>query len=146
MLDAGLAGRFEHRQGAGDVGARVVQRALDRGHDVAEAAEVEDVVGALEERASPAGSVAMSTGGTRSRGSRRCCARLSSRPVFRLSMTRDLEAAVEQQVHHVAADEAGPAGDDARCAASLRPAPSAWTVLTLIVLGVVERVRDAAAP
>src|SRR5262245_7256133 len=50
FLDTGMTGAFEHADRALDVGVHVLRRLLDRGHDVADAGEMEDVLRANKDR------------------------------------------------------------------------------------------------
>ncbi len=111
LAQAGVARRLEHPGGALDVHFHVLQRPLDRRHDVADAGEVEHVARARE------GVVVGRQGPdvTEVADQVRAVAVMGQVEFAAAAQVVDRPhavAALEQQVDHVAADESGAAGHD----------------------------------
>ena len=104
-----MAGGLEGMHGAHDVAGEVVDGPLDRGDDVADAGEVENVTGAPKKLLGR-GQVPEIADLDGERGVGPAALQVSQVSAGEVVEGADPVAPVEEQVHHVAADEAGGPG------------------------------------
>ena len=128
LLDPRVPCALEHVDGALHVGRHVLERPLDRRHDVADAGEMEHVARAREQRVvrRDAPHVPALEADRRARQVPEVLLAAAHQVVD----DADLVALLDQQVRHVAADEARAAGDDGDWPRAHR-APAAFIVRTL---------------
>ena len=121
---------FEHVHGALHVDRHVFERPLDRGHDVADAGEMKHVVDVAKQRV--AGLIFENVGRFENDvGIAGVVGDVGLAAADQIVDDADAVAAFDQEVDHVAADEAGAAGDDRGLARRAHFAPSFFMVRTL---------------
>ena len=114
---------FEHAHGALHIDIHVVNRPLDRRHDVADPGEMKDVAAAVEDRISRPQAADVDAVQRQIRVP--CVMReIGLAPARQIVDDVHAIAAIQQQVHHVAADEACASGHD-------RYGPSAHAAFSL---------------
>jgi hypothetical protein len=130
LLDAGLARAFEHPHGALDVGVHILRRLLDRGHDVADAGEMENGFRVGEDRRLGlelpdilpiAGEIRISLE----------MIEIAAMTADQIVDDADRKARAKQSIDHVAADETGSAGNDRNGLAAAHAALSRFSRRTL---------------
>jgi hypothetical protein len=130
LLDARLARAFEHPHGALDIGVHVLRRLLDRGHDVADAGEMENGFRVGEDRRvglelpdilPVAGEIRISLE----------MIEVAAMTADQIVDDADRKARAKQSIDHVAADETGSAGNDRSGLAAAHAALSRFSRRTL---------------
>ena len=129
--DTRMARGFEHVNGALDVGVHVFGRPLDRGHDVADPGEVQHIIDAAEQALASGSRWRMSTSSNDKSGLAAWCSEIGHAAAAQIVDHADAITAPEQSVDHMAADEAGAAGDDGDRTGAVHFAPSFFMVRTL---------------
>jgi hypothetical protein len=130
LLDARMARAFEDPHGALDVGVHILRRLLDRGHDVADAGEMEDGFRVGEDRrvglelpdiVPVAGKIRISLE----------MIEIAAMTAYQIVDDADRKACAKQSIDHVAADETGSAGNDRNGLAAAHAALSRFSRRTL---------------
>jgi hypothetical protein len=130
FLDARLARAFENPHRALDVGVHVLRRLLDRGHDVADAGEMEDAFRIGKDRGvrlelpdilPVAGEIGISLE----------MIEIAAMTADQIIDDADRKARADQCIDHVAADETGSAGNDRNGLAAAHAALSLFSRRTL---------------